>query len=158
MSQLQLRSRRRFNLVMEASASFFIEGNMRKLTTPDVFNGVRLMISTGMKNELKQMFMDKQLQDEAKELVASVGSEDGMAQVGLGVVLDIIGKCAEKKCEEAIYQFFSGPFEMEVEEIKELPLLDFVSGIIEVAEIEEWVNFFTNVFSTLGIPSLRQSA
>lgn len=137
---------------------FLLRINMRKLTTPDVFNGVRLLISTGMKTELKALFMDEGFRNQAKTAIEEYGNDEGMTQVGFSVVLDVIGKFAEKKCEEAFYQFLTGPFEMNVEDIKTLPLTELIKDVLEVADIEEWMGFFTNVTGTLGIPSLLQSA
>lgn len=111
-----------------------------------------------MKTELKALFMDEGFRNQAKTAIEEYGNDEGMTQVGFSVVLDVIGKFAEKKCEEAFYQFLTGPFEMNVEDIKTLPLTELIKDVLEVADIEEWMGFFTNVTGTLGIPSLLQSA
>lgn len=84
---------------------------MRKLKTSDIFAFSRCIKAIGVKEELQNIANDmKQVKDQEK--------------FGIEVMYKLFELASEKKSEKAIYEFLSGPFEMDPKEIENMALND----------------------------------
>lgn len=104
---------------------------MRKLQPPDLFNAMRIIRKAGIKEELKPVI----------RLAAS--GEFSIQDVGIEGILTIIETLAEKKSEQAIYEFISGPFEMTVKEIESMDLIQLAENLETLAKENDLKLFFT---------------
>jgi len=103
---------------------------MRKLKTTDVFEALRLIKKANLKEELRPV-------------IASV-AEGSMSieNIGISGILSVVEIFTEKKAEKAIYEFLSGPFEMTVAQIEDLPLAELAKNFVALAEENDLKNFF----------------
>ena len=92
---------------------------MRPLITSDVFAAVRIIRASGMREELKQLIR------------RALESDTPAESVGIEGFLVIAEAMAEKKSEDAIYEFLAGPFEITPGEVAALP----VDKLLESSEI-----------------------
>lgn len=106
---------------------------MRKLNTKDAFMMMRLLKKTGMRN----MVLD--MTSKAKETGESV------EQIGLNAFFAIMEAISDTENENTVYQFLSGPFEMEPEKIAELDLMTLFDNLKQLAAENNLKSFFTSV-------------
>lgn len=99
---------------------------MRSLQTQDIFSLARVLKEADIVEVIKNI--DK-TQDER--------------QVGMSVIFEIVGNCADEYCEEKIYKFLAGPFEMTEKEVRELDLEELIDKIFEIASVEKWKSFLS---------------
>jgi len=109
---------------------------MRKLKTPDVFNAMRVIKKTGVKEGIKPYI---KMAAEGK-----LSTED----LGIEGVLGLIEILAESKSERALYEVLAGPFEMTPDDVAELDLDVFVSNL-KIIEKENNLKVFFNSLSGL---------
>ena len=98
---------------------------MRKLNTSDVFSLARLIKEIGIKEDIKK-------------LSTSVNENTDVKEAGFDLIFTVIEKFAEKNSEPALYNFLSGPLEIEVGKVE---LFTLVENILEIADIEKWKAF-----------------
>ena len=107
---------------------------MREITTQDVFAFVRMTKRAGITAELKKLILSK---DSIKDLTAE--------SFGYDLIFTILESASEPEAEKEVYNFLSGPFEMEPDEIKKLKPMTLFEMIKQMATVEEWKAFFTSV-------------
>lgn len=111
---------------------------MRPLNTADVFAAVRIIRASGMREELKQLIR------------RALESDSPAESVGIEGFLIIAEAMAEKKSEQAIYEFFSGPFELTSEGVAALPINQLLDNIAELLKGCNLKSFFKSVSGILG--------
>ena len=62
-------------------------------------------------------------------------------EAGFDLIFTVIEKFAEKNSEPALYNFLSGPLEIDPEEVGKVELFTLVENILEIADIEKWKAF-----------------
>lgn len=106
---------------------------MRKLQTKDIFQALRLIKKANLKEEIKPV------------LSLAAAGEMSVQDVGIEGILSIIEIFSEKKAESAIYEFLSGPFEMEPEEVEALELMELMEKLNALGEENNLSVFFTSL-------------
>lgn len=106
---------------------------MRKLQTKDIFQALRLVKKSNLKEELKPVL----------EKAATPGID--IQDIGIDGIMTVMEALVEKKSEEALYEFFSGPFEMEPKDIAEMSLEELVRNMERLAEENNLKVFFTRL-------------
>lgn len=101
---------------------------MRKLNTSDVFSLARLIKEIGIKEDIKK-------------LSTSVNENTDVKEAGFDLIFTVIEKFAEKNSEPDLYNFLSGPLEIDPEEVGKVELFTLVENILEIADIEKWKAF-----------------
>lgn len=104
---------------------------MRNLITSDLFKGARLVRKMGLKEELKKFTENL---DPGKDAQS----------VGLDLVYLIFEKITDEESEALVYEFLSGPFEMNIEEIAKMDLFELIENLFKVADLEKWQGFLKN--------------
>ncbi|WP_195245293.1 hypothetical protein [Clostridium celatum] len=99
---------------------------MRNLQTQDIFSLARVLKEANV-----------------LEVVKNIDKTKDARQVGMTVIFGVIGNCAAEHCEEKIYKFLSGPFEMTEMEVRELDPEELIDKIFKVASIEKWKSFLS---------------
>lgn len=111
---------------------------MRNLETHDVFKAMKIINALGVKEEVQKMAL--KMQSDKK------GVND--KEVGVEVILNVIGHAGDEKAENLIYDFLSGPLEIEAETIKHmdpLELIESIKSLNTVIDVESWKAFFKSV-------------
>ena len=103
--------------------------DMRKLETPDLFGFVRLINKLGLKEDIKKMGL------KASE---NVNPEE----FGADLIFLMLEKSSTEEGEAYIYEFFAPIFEISEEDIKKMDPIEFLDGIMQVAELGRWKSFF----------------
>ena len=116
---------------------------MRKLKTIDVFAFARVLGSSGIREDVTAFIQKLSLQGE-------VDTE----RVGIETILMVMEALAAKKCEKAIYEALAPIFEMDPEQVGEMPPAEFFAGLKKIAEENDLQSFFGSVSSLLGKSSL----
>ena len=111
---------------------------MRSLITSDVFAAVRIIRASGMREELKQLIR------------RALESDSPAESVGIEVFLVIAEAMAEKKSEDAIYEFLAGPFEITPGEVAALPVDKLLEKLTELLKGCNLKSFFKSVSGILG--------
>ena len=113
---------------------------MRTLKTTDVFGAMRVVKAAGVKEEIKRIALEW---DNKKNI-----TEDTQREVGAELIFSVIDGLSDKKSEILMYEFLSGPFEMEPEEIGNLDLTELIDKIKELGKLESpegWKAFFKSL-------------
>lgn len=103
---------------------------MRKINTSDVFKMARLMKEADLTTEIKE--------------AVTAGKKKGAdeEEIGVNVVMHIIGSCSDEKVEKKFYDLVAGICEKGEEEIKNQSLEQTVADIKRICEENNIVNFF----------------
>ena len=111
---------------------------MRKLKTLDVFEALRLVQKSGLKDQLVPLI----------ERFAKKPEE--VQKAGILGVLTLIEVFADNKCEDLIYKWLAGPFECDPDEVRNMELDDLATKLKELTEENDLRNFFTVLSGLLG--------
>ena len=76
-------------------------------------------------------------------IVKNIDKTKDVRQVGMTVIFEVIGNCTDEQCEDKIYKFLSGPFEMTEKEVRELDPEELLDKIFEIASVEKWKSFLS---------------
>lgn len=104
---------------------------MRKLVTTDVFEALRLVKKSGLKEELAPL-----IKDIAQKGTSAIDS-------GIMGILTVVEIFAENKCEQMIYGLLAGPFEMKPEEVAGLELDVLAEKLEQLGKENDIRRFFT---------------
>lgn len=109
---------------------------MRNLNTSDTFKFVRMIRDLNLKEEIRKIILDLN--------AASKGdkeSKENKMDVGFNIIFTLIEKIAEENSEKALYEFLSGPFEINAEEVGKIEIFDLVEKVMQIATIDKWKSF-----------------
>ena len=131
---------------------------MRKLNITDAFSAYRLIGVLGYRNmlvETTNAYDHFQREVKRRKKRGEKIDEDAMLkQAGVVVIAKIMDAIsADKRFENAFYEFVSGPLEMSVEDIKQLQPVKFFNLLIELAKnegIDEIKAFFKSLLSLIS--------
>lgn len=112
---------------------------MRNLETSDLFKAGRLILKIGVREELQEVAK------RAEENKAKKAKLD----LGFDLLFGIFEKAMQENAEKEIYVFIADLFECEWEEVKKMNPIEMFKKLEEVANIEEWKNFFGCVFKSI---------
>lgn len=110
---------------------------MRKLRTGDLFSFARVIKASGIREDLIN-YLQKITKDADVE------------RVGINTIMILIEALADKKAERAVYEGLAPVFEMEVDEVENMPPSELISMLKQMAEENDLPSFFGSVFGTLG--------
>ncbi|AFA49825.1 hypothetical protein [Acetobacterium woodii] len=126
--------------------------NVRKLNTADLFEFMRMVKRTGVKDELKKIAKnipkkEKQpklalVENEEGEKTEVVQEKPSQAEVGIDLAFSVMEIFANKKAEDEIYAFIARPFQCKPEEVAENDLMDTIEKLKDVADAQKWASFF----------------
>lgn len=116
---------------------------MRTLKSKDLFAALRVVKEVNIKDEMLR-------------ISEALGKDGGditdidtlKKEIGLELLLGVMGNCGSEKAEKAIYAFLSGPLETPEEDLRDMDLIDQVDMIkemIRMNESEKWKAFFTSL-------------
>lgn len=108
---------------------------MRGLQTSDIFSAVRVLTKIGVREEIKEV---------AKQAEESKGKKIQI-DFGFDLMFGIIEKAAEQRAENEIYCFIADLFECSPDEVKKMNPVQMFKNLLEVANVEEWKDFFDYV-------------
>lgn len=114
---------------------------MRNLNTADLFKAVRVIKTSGLREEVKPLLK-----------MAAEGKAD-ITNVGIEGILTVIGVLAENGVEKQLYEFLSGPFEMEPKEVAQLDIVDLCEKIRWLWEDGNLRPFFGQLSGLIGTKS-----
>lgn len=113
---------------------------MRKLQTSDVFAAMRVLKKSNIREELKGFI--KKINESG---IASV--ED----VGIDGILYTLEIFSENKCETALYEVLSGPFEVTAEDVGKMELEQLIENLQTLSKENNLKSFFTLLAGTMGL-------
>ena len=99
---------------------------MRNLQTQDIFSLARVLKEANV-----------------LEVIKNIDKTKDVRQVGMTVIFEVIGNCTDEQCEDKIYKFLSGPFEMTEKEVRELDPEELLDKIFEIASVGKWKSFLS---------------
>lgn len=105
---------------------------MRGLETRDVFTAARLLTKIGIREEIR---------DVARKAEENKGKTI-KADMGFDLLFGILEKATQEECEVYIYKFIADLFECDWEEVRSMNPVTMFKKLEEVANIEEWKDFF----------------
>lgn len=88
---------------------------MRKINLRDTFAFARLIKEIGIK-------------DEFLEMTEKANGYASLNQLGYDTIFNIIAVATEKKSEDRIYEWLSGPFEKPSDDVANMPLDEIIQG------------------------------
>ena len=112
---------------------------MRNLETSDLFKAGRLMLKIGVREELQEVAKRAE-ESKAKKIKLDFGFD---------LLFGIFEKAMQENAEKEIYIFIADLFECEWEEVKKMNPIEMLKKLEEVANIEEWKNFFGCVLKSI---------
>lgn len=115
---------------------------MRNLLTADLFKAVRVIKTSGLKEEVKPLLKK-----------AAEGSAD-ITNVGIEGILTVIGALAESGVEKQLYEFLAGPFEMEPKDVAQLDVIELCENIQWLWKEGNLQPFFGQLSNLIGTKSL----
>lgn len=105
---------------------------MRGLQTTDVFGAARLITRIGIRDEIRKA---------AEQAEADKGKKIKI-DFGFDLMFAIFEKATSKNAEKEIYEFIASLFECTPEEVMKMNPVKMLRQLEEVANIEEWKDFF----------------
>lgn len=123
---------------------------MRKLIASDVFAALRVVAAVEDKTDVKEIVKKilKEAEAEAEENDdedAEKKNDEFIKSVGVGAILKLVEMASGKKAEAKIYEFLAGPLEMQPEDVKALPIPDFIESVKTIARENDLSSFFDSV-------------
>lgn len=123
---------------------------MRKLIASDVFAALRVVAAVEDKTDVKEIVKKivKEAEAEAEEnddKDAEKKNDEFIKSVGVGAILKLVEMASGKKAEAKIYEFLAGPLEMQPEDVKALPIPDFIESVKTIARENDLSSFFDSV-------------
>lgn len=123
---------------------------MRKLIASDVFAVLRVVSAVEDKTDVKEIVKKivKEAEAEAEENDdedAEKKNDEFIKSVGVGAILKLVEMASGKKAEAKIYEFLAGPLEMQPEDVKALPIPDFIESVKTIARENDLSSFFDSV-------------
>lgn len=123
---------------------------MRKLIASDVFAALRVVAAVEDKTDVKEIVKKivKEAEAEAEENddeAAEKKNDEFIKSVGVGAILKLVEMASGKKAEAKIYEFLAGPLEMQPEDVKALPIPDFIESVKTIARENDLSSFFDSV-------------
>jgi fructoselysine-6-P-deglycase FrlB-like protein len=123
---------------------------MRKLIASDVFAALRVVAAVEDKTDVKEIVKKivKEAEAEAEENDdedAEKKNDEFIKSVGVGAILKLVEMASGKKAEARIYEFLAGPLEMQPEDVKALPIPDFIESVKTIARENDLSSFFDSV-------------
>jgi len=116
---------------------------MRKLETHDLFVAMRLVNTSGIKEEFEKMAVK----------VADM-KQVNLQEVGISFLISVLSGCSNDSSEKLIYEFLGGILEIAPDEIRKMDPMDLVKNLQElknVINVEEWKAFFISLRKILHI-------
>lgn len=108
---------------------------MRNLQTCDLFSMVRLLTKIGIREEIKDVV--KRAEDSKTKNVKM--------DMGFDLLFGVLEKAAQENAENEIYKFIADLFGCEPEEVRTMKPIDLFKKLEDVANLEEWKDFFKHV-------------
>lgn len=105
---------------------------MRSLQTTDIFAACRMLSKIGVREEIREVAL-KAEESKTKKI---------RVDMGFDLMFGILEKATQEKAENEIYQFLSGIFECDPEEIRVMDPFVLFEKLGEVADFEKWKSFF----------------
>lgn len=105
---------------------------MRSLETHDIFSAVRVLTKIGVREEVMEV---------AKRAEESKAKKVKM-DMGFDLFFGILEKATQENAEKEIYKFIADLFECEWEEVCKMHPITMLKKLEQVANIEEWKDFF----------------
>lgn len=123
---------------------------MRRLIASDVFAALRVVSAVEDKTDVKEIVKKivKEAEAEAEENDdedAEKKNDEFIKSVGVGAILKLVEMASGKKAEAKIYEFLAGPLEMQPEDVKALPVPDFIENVKTIARENDLSSFFDSV-------------
>lgn len=123
---------------------------MRKLIASDVFAALRVVSAVEDKTDVKEIVKKivKEAEAEAEENDdedAEKKNDEFIKSIGVGAILKLVEMASGKKAEAKIYEFLAGPLEMQPEDVKALPIPDFIESVKTIARENDLSSFFDSV-------------
>lgn len=103
---------------------------MRKINTADVFEAMRLIQKSGLKDKLVPV-------------IKNLSGQEDPLDVGITGVLSMVEVFAESKCEKMIYDWLAGPLEVEAKSIAEMDLGQLADSLEALGRDNDLKRFFT---------------
>lgn len=116
---------------------------MRTLKSKDLFAALRVVKEIDVKEEVLRI--SSALMDGS---IDSVDTDELKKEVGLELMLGILGNCGTEKAEKAVFDFLAGPLEKPAPDLREtdlLELMEMIKKMIEMNDGEKWKAFFTSL-------------
>lgn len=116
---------------------------MRTLKSKDLFAALRVVKEIDVKEEIlriSSLMTDRSI-DEAD-------LDELKKEIGLELMLGILGNCGTEKAEKAVFDFLAGPLEkteLDLREMDLLELMEMIKKMIEMNDGEKWKAFFTSL-------------
>lgn len=112
---------------------------LRDLKACDIFPAVRILKKIGVTNLKDYLTLEKIKELTSGELDESVIGYDLMFEL-MGIIVDHL-----PDCEVEIFRFMSGLSGLTVEQLQDLPIGEFLDGVMDVFKKHEFKDFFEAV-------------
>lgn len=108
---------------------------MRKLQSRDIFSAARLISEIGIKDDFIAL--------------AEKAKTTGKIDAGYDLLFVILERVTTSKAEKSFYEFLAGILETEPEEVAQMDPCLLMDKLLEVADVENWRNFFSHLRSLM---------
>ena len=111
---------------------------MRKIVMTDLFNAMRVIKKSNLKEELRPLIR-----------MAGMG-ELNVEDVGIEGIITVIEILSEKHSEQALYEVLAGPFEVKPADVASMPIDILMDKLEELAKENDLKRFFTSLSGLLS--------
>ncbi|MEG0165846.1 hypothetical protein [Anaerorhabdus sp.] len=106
---------------------------MRKLNLDDVLNAIALSDKFDMYKVMTSL---------------NLSDKSNIEEIGLNAAFALLRQATTDEMRTELFTFLSKPFEMEVNEVREMSVVNLVKNALEIADIEEWKELFIHPLGT----------
>lgn len=101
---------------------------------------------TDVKEIVKKIVKEAEAEaEENDDEDAEKKNDEFIKSVGVGAIMKLVEMASGKKAEAKIYEFLAGPLEMQPEDVKTLPIPDFIENVKTIARENDLSSFFDSV-------------
>ena len=111
---------------------------MRALEFADLYKAQRVLRAAHFTDEIRPM------------LQMAADNSDDLSKVGFKAIFTLLDLLAENEAEMRMYEFLSGPFEMDPDEVSHLKLAELQEKVDWLLHEENTAPFFKSVLDGLG--------
>lgn len=108
---------------------------IRGLQTEDLFKAWRLISKIGVREEIREVAARAE-ENKGKKV---------QFDMGFDLMFGILDKATQTKAENEIYIFIADLFGCAPDEVRTMPPLELFNNLGQVADFEEWKNFFVSL-------------
>lgn len=92
---------------------------------------------------LVRLVKELNLREIIKNTTSKIDKNQVQKDIGIDLLLDVMGECSDKNSEKKVYNFLAEILEREAEEVENMDLIELSNELRDIADFNKWKDFFS---------------